>query len=87
VKGALYGLIIGGIGRAFWILGTTEVLEGGESRPGIDFLVIGGATLIGGLIGNAAGKDKTIQIEGMTDSEIKKAMDKLRKKARIRDYK
>ncbi len=43
-----------------------------------------------GIIGGIAGanpKDKTIQIEGMTDLEIEEAMDKLRKKARIRDYK
>ena len=43
--------------------------------------------LLGGLIGASAGRDKTIQIEGMTESEIRKALDKLRKKARIRDYK
>ena len=30
---------------------------------------------------------KTIYIEGMTDSEIKEALDKLRKRARVRDYK
>jgi len=37
--------------------------------------------------GAGAGKDKTFQIEGMPDSEIQKTLDKLRKKARIRDYK
>ncbi len=42
--------------------------------------------LSGGIAGAVAGKDKTIQIEGMTDSEIREALDKLRKKARIRDY-
>ncbi|TET65304.1 MAG: hypothetical protein E3J56_15945 [Candidatus Aminicenantes bacterium] len=30
---------------------------------------------------------KTIHIEGMTDSEIKEALDKLRKRSRVRDYK
>ncbi len=40
--------------------------------------------VIGAII---VGKDKTIQIEGMTDSEIQETLDKLRKKARIRDYK
>ncbi len=50
---------------------------------------IGGAAglLIGGITGALVGKDKTIQIEGMTDPEIQEALDKLRKKARIRDYK
>ena len=43
--------------------------------------------LIGGIVGATAGIDETIQIEGMTDVQIKWAMDKLRKKARIRDYK
>ena len=43
--------------------------------------------IIGGIVGAGYGTDKTILLEGMSDSEIKKAMDKLRKKARIRDYK
>jgi len=42
--------------------------------------------ILGGLIGAANEKYKTIQIEGMTDSEIQKTLGKLRKKARIRDY-
>ncbi len=51
--------------------------------------VIGGVTaaLIGGFIGISLGKEVTIRIEGKSDSEIQEAMDKLRKKARIRDYK
>jgi len=51
---------------------------------GFVYMTIG--ALIGGIVGMAVG-DKTIQIEGMTDMEIKEALDKLRKKARIRDYK
>jgi len=43
--------------------------------------------LIGAMLGAGAGTDKTIQIEGMTDLEIQETLDKLRKKARIRDYK
>ena len=43
--------------------------------------------LIGGIVGAIAGTDKTIQIEGMSDLEIGDALDKLRKKARTRDYK
>jgi len=42
--------------------------------------------LLGAFIGGSAGIDKTIQIEGMTDSEIQETLDKLRKKARVRDY-
>jgi len=40
-----------------------------------------------GIVAIIEGKDKTIQIEGMTDLEISEALEKLRKKARIRDYK
>ena len=47
----------------------------------------GVCALIGGLIGTAVIPDKVILIEGMTDQEIQETLDKLRKKARIRDYK
>ena len=52
-------------------------------------IVLGGSigAVVGGFIGAAIGKDKTIQIEGMTDLEIREALDKLHKKARIRNYK
>jgi len=43
--------------------------------------------LIGGIFGAAAGIDKTIQIEGRHPSSIEFILKKLRKKARIRDYK
>ncbi len=51
--------------------------------------MIGGCigALIGGIVGAGYGIDKTIQIEGMTDLEIEESLEKLRKKARIRDYK
>ena len=46
-----------------------------------------GGLLIGAMLGVGEGTDETIQIEGMTDSEIQEALEELRKKARIRDYK
>ncbi len=51
--------------------------------------VVGGlaGALIGCFIGIYLGKEATIQIGGMSDSEIQEALDKLRKKARIPDYK
>jgi hypothetical protein len=52
---------------------------------GLIFFALPGA-LIGVIIGAVAGTDKTIQIEGMTDSEIEETLNKLRKKARIREY-
>ena len=89
-KGALYGLLIGGIigvvegireGKDGFIFSSSELAAMG----GLVFGLLG--ALLGAGIGAAAGKDKTIQIEGMSDSEIQEALDKLRKKARIRDYK
>ena len=86
-KGARTGFLIGG-GLAL-IGGIGQI--GAEVHgfipsfiDGLIFFALPGA-LLGGLIGGGA--DKTSQIEGMTDSEIQEALDKLRKKARIRDYK
>ena len=51
-------------------------------------LYFGGVGALTAVIeGAVAGKYKTIQIEGKSDSEIKEALEKLRKKAQIRDYK
>jgi hypothetical protein len=51
--------------------------------------VVGGlaGALIGCFTGIYLGKEATIQIGGMSDSEIQEALDKLRKKARIPYYK
>jgi small nuclear ribonucleoprotein (snRNP)-like protein len=88
LKGALAGWLIGGgVGV---LLGFMFPYNEGEInlRP-IWYAFLGGGSgiLLGGIVGAFAGADKTIQIEGMTDSEIQEALDKLRKKARIRDYK
>lgn len=88
------GLLIGA--------GTGAILGLAEGGP-IDFFggtvtagenaLIGGALLgfngliLGGIAGASAGKDKTIQIEGKPDLENEEVLEKLRKKARIRDYK
>ncbi len=47
---------------------------------------VGVGLLIGTSFGVVAEKNRHIQIEGMTDLEIQKALDKLRNKARIRNY-
>lgn len=85
-KGARTGFLIGG-GLAL-IVGVGEI--GAEVHgfipsfiDGLILFALPGA-LIGAII---EGKDKTIQIEGITDLEMQEALDKLRKKARIRDYK
>ena len=87
--GAGLGLIIlgGGTALSIAIFGTWE------SDEVLDVALFGGAIgaaaglLIGGVTGALLGKDKTIQIEGMSDLYIQEALDKLRKKALIRDYK
>jgi len=79
LTGAAVGAAVGGqLSEAWWWDHGTEICA-----------VIGGFAfgILGGFIVSSAGKDKTIQIEGMTDSEIREALDYLRKKARIRDYK
>ncbi|MCK4822544.1 hypothetical protein KA005_42665, partial [bacterium] len=83
--GASIGLVIGVVPGALigykvgWETSMGTVIGG----------VIGGVTaaLIGVFIGISLGKEVTIRIEGKSDSEIQDVMDKLRKKARIRDYK
>jgi len=95
--GALSGFLMGG---AFGASLGISYAEKEKSKPVLlagymaDWAILGyglglGAigALLGGSIGAAVGKDKTIQIEGTTDLEIKEALEKLRKKARIRDYK
>ncbi len=85
VNGALWGAAIPA--ALFGIMGLT--FSGGfELSQWIT--VVGGAAALGAFFGAAigigAGTDKTILLEGMSDTEIQEAMDKLRKKARIRDY-
>jgi len=101
VGAGLLGGAVGGavIGICLWVLGLPVMAIFGEA--GIeswmddfqdvlwDAALIGAGVgvLLGVSIGAASGKDKTIQIEGMSDLEIQETLDYLRKKARIRDYK
>ena len=89
-QGAGIGFLIGASGGA--LLGATT--EGSFDDDGrFSWILFWGiffaapSALIGGIIGAIAGIDKTILVEGMSDSEIQEALDKLRKKARIRDHK
>ena len=89
-KGARIGGFIGLVAGALLLLASEEANVGFlpfavfSSRAGQGGVI---GVIIGGTIGEVAGTDKTIQIEGKSDLEIKEAMDKLRKKARIPDYK
>ena len=87
------------IGASLWVLGLPVMAIFGEAgieswKDDFPDLLWGGVLigagiglLLGVSSGAASGKDKTIHFEGMTDSEIREAMDYLRKKACIRDYK
>jgi hypothetical protein len=88
-KGAVPGILIG------VVTGTiVGVLTAKESFIGPTLNVLAGGVyygffglLIGGAIGAIAIKDEIIQIEGRTSLSIEYILDKLRKKARIRNYK
>lgn len=83
-KALKYGLLVGGgLGLIFGIS------EAGEEVHGFIPSLIDGfvwGTLIGAIAGAVAGIDKTIQIEGKSDSEIKEVLEELRKKARVPDF-
>ncbi len=86
--GAGLGLVLGGSIGALY--GTSTDTYDSDLRP-LAFIVYGGGgaalgALIGGLLGASAGKDEIIQIEGKSGSEISNALERLRKKARIPDY-
>ncbi len=92
--GATFGSFAGGgigavvvplIGKPAPIIFSSMAAEKKTILSGLFFGFIIGA-VCGGLIGADSGTDKTFQIEEMSDSEIQEALDKLRKKARIRDY-
>ena len=93
--GAAFGAFAGGgigavvvplIGKPTPIIFSSMAAEKKTILSGLFFGFIIGA-VCGGLIGTDEGTDKTIQIEGKSDLEIEEALDKLRKNARIRDYK
>lgn len=62
--------------------------EGAASKGYITYPLIFGSigALVGATIGEALSKDKTIQIEGKSETEVAKILDDLRKKARIPDF-
>ena len=77
--GAAVGAAVGGSLEAGWLHGGIEMSA-----------LIGGLAFgaLGGFIVSSEGKDKTIQIEGMSDfHEFREALEYLRKNARILDYK
>jgi len=95
IGGGIGTLIGGGIGVARGLAEDDELLTPAAAAVlgGMIYASIGGTAgallgaLIGVIAGAPAGKYKKIQIDGMTDLEVSDALDYLRKKARIRDYK
>jgi len=88
--GAGLGALIGGGGTALY----THLFFKENHESDLKYIftalygLIGGAAgaLAGGFIGASAGRDKTIQIEGRPDSEIRETLEYLGKKARVPDY-
>jgi hypothetical protein len=91
LTGAWVGIAVGGgtgvlIGRSFRVWDRMSMSQAASGWFwGIFGAIVG--LLVGGTIGAVVGIDEKIHIENMTDSEIRGAMYKLSRKARIRDYK
>jgi hypothetical protein len=84
--GAAVGFIAGAIAGSIWWMSVQEADDTSITNPYALAAGAGGGAAIGALIGAQAGSDKTIQIEGQSDSEMGKIMGELRKNARIREY-
>ena len=88
-KGALYGFGLAATGGALYHLLLYELTEP-ETRLGVTLsggVLVGVMGALAGLIvGEFLGMDKTIQIEGKSDSEIKELLEDLRKKARVPNF-
>ena len=80
-KGVL--LIGGGLGLIAGISQAGEEVHG--FVPSLIDGFIWGA-IIAAIVGVAAGADKTIQVEGKSETEIKKILEDLRKKARVPNF-
>jgi hypothetical protein len=90
-KGAWMGALIGGGAGAGVFVGVFAIggtpAHDSAGMIGLLFTAAGAGlgSLIGGLFGWSSGIDKTVQFEGISDSEIQEILEKLRKKARIRN--
>jgi hypothetical protein len=88
LEGGLIGLLLGGV--IGFIIGSPqgdEVFISKSLAGGIGAAIGGGTgALIGASIGSIVKGDKTIQIEGKSDLEIKWHLEKLRKKAQVPNF-
>jgi len=84
VGGAVVGAAIGCAVGGSLFDGEGGLNYGTTIGVGLSVALLG--TLMGAVIGAAMGTDKTIQIAGKSDSEIKEALEYLRKKARVTNF-
>ncbi len=88
-KGALYGFGLGATGGGLYGLLLYEPTPP-ETTAGIAIfgVIMFGAigALTGYIVGGFLGMDKTIQIEGKSEAEIKRILDDLRRKARVPNF-
>ena len=84
-SGVGLGLVIGGAAGALGGYIGSSVFWQVDIRQ--TWTLVGGVIglVSGALIGKAISRPKTIQLEGKSDSEIKEIMEKLRKKARVKN--
>ena len=85
--GAKYGLLAGWVGTLIYAKTQKGVVNQAGAALGAWLLFVPAGAVIGVVAGVMAGKDKTIQLEGKSESEVRQALAYLRGKARIRDYK
>jgi hypothetical protein len=87
LRGGMRGLFVGMVVTIIYAKTQKgDFNELGAMMGGVFLFGLGGLG-IGLLVGGHAGKDKTIQLEGKSESEVKQALAYLRGKARIRDFK
>ena len=91
VYGALFGYIEGDDPPGYFTWGPFPVrmdplMTAKDKALGYGFYIGLSGAILGGIIGAIAGKDKIVQIEGKSDTEIKEILEDLRKKARVPDF-
>jgi hypothetical protein len=89
-KIGMAALIGGGVGAAFGVI--AGIVSPGFTSRGLAALegaaiFGGGGAAVGGLTGLIISQPKTIKIGGMDESRTKAALEKLRKRARVPDFK
>jgi hypothetical protein len=85
--GAICGLLAGWAGTLIYAKTQKGVVNQTGAALGAGLLFVPAGAVIGVVAGVMAGKDKTIQFEGKSESAVKSVLADLSLKARIRNYK